>query len=372
MRNIYKKFSCLSLFALIITFSVSCKNNENMSVKSSKTAAESEDIVSNKQSSIIDNERDEASESEMFALDTAISLKVYGSKREEVLNKLENRINELDELLSTGKDSSEVSKLNMSGKAMLSETSISLVKKSLELNKTTGGLFDISIYPLMELWGFPSKNYKVPSDKEIKENLKNVGSDKIIFNEETGEISFKNKGMKIDFGGIGKGYITDELVKILTEEKVESAIINLGGNVFGFNKKPDGSLWNVAIRDPNEPENYMTVVRLEDCAVITSGGYERYFEEDGKIYHHILNPKTGRPSDSDLKSVSIVSKDGTLADAFSTSLFIMGEKKAIDYWKTKGKNFDIILLTEDNRLLVSEGVSDRIVSDRYDINVISR
>ena len=277
----------------------------------------------------------------------------------------------MDELLSTGKETSEVSRLNDEGKAVLSETSISLVKKSLELNKQTGGLFDITIYPLMELWGFPSKNYKVPSDKEIKETLKNVGSEKIVFNEETGEISFKNKGMKIDFGGIGKGYITDELVKILTEEKVESAIINLGGNVFGFNKKPDGSPWNVAIRDPNEPDNYMAVIKLEDSAVITSGGYERYFEENGKIYHHILNPKTGRPSDSDLKSVSIVSKDGTLADTLSTALFIMGEKKAIEYWKTKGKNFDIILLTEDDRLLVSEGISDRIVSERYDINVIT-
>lgn len=372
MRNIYKKITYLSLLALIITFSVSCKHNGNLDVNSSKGEVKSDTIVSYKQSSALDSEREEVSEGEIFALDTAITLKVYGKRRDEVLKKLENRILELDELLSTGKETSEVSRLNMSGKAILSETGRELMERSLELNKETDGLFDISIYPLMELWGFPGKNYKVPSDKEIKENLKNVGSDKIIFDEGTGEISFKNKGMKIDFGGIGKGYITDELVKILTEEKVESAIINLGGNVFGFNSKPDGSLWNVAIRDPNEPENYMAAVKLENCAVITSGGYERYFEENGKIYHHILNPVTGKPSDSNLKSVSIISQDGTLADALSTSLFIMGEKKAIEYWKTKGKNFDVILLTEDNRLLVSEGISERIVSDRYDINVISK
>ena len=372
MNKVLKKIICLSIFTLIVICSVSCSKAGTDTGKGNNIMTDSRGRGSESLSSAYGSEKEEASESEIFALDTAIGLKVYGSKREEVLKKLENRINELDELLSTGKETSEVSRLNRSGKAVLSKITANLVKRSLEIYQKTDGLFDITIYPLMELWGFPSKNYKVPSDKEIKETLKNVGSEKIVFNEETGEISFKNKGMKIDFGGIGKGYITDELVKILTEEKVESAIINLGGNVFGFNKKPDGSLWNVAIRDPNEPENYMTVVRLEDCAVITSGGYERYFEEDGKIYHHILNPKTGRPSDSDLKSVSIVSKDGTLADALSTSLFIMGEKKAIDYWKTKGKNFDIILLTKDNRLLVSEGVSDRIVSDRYDINVISR
>ena len=374
MSKAFKKIIYLSLFTLVVMFSVSCgkfETEKSSKAEDNKIETSSGKISDEKISSNYNNEREEFSESEIFALDTAISLKVYGSKREEVLKKLENRILELDELLSTGKETSEVSRLNGEGKAVLSETSISLVKKSLELNKQTGGLFDITIYPLMELWGFPSKNYKVPSDKEIKETLKNVGSDMIIFDEATGEISFKNKGMEIDFGGIGKGYITDELVKILIEEKVESAIINLGGNVFGFNKKPDGSLWNVAIRDPNEPDNYMAVIRLENSAVITSGGYERYFEEDGNIYHHILNPKTGRPSDSDLKSVSIVSKDGTLADTLSTALFIMGEKKAIEYWKTKGKNFDIILLTEDDRLLVSEGISDRIVSDRYDINVIT-
>ena len=376
MSKALKKIIYLSLFNLVIISSISC--GKSGAAKSSKITSDNKIEISSgkisneKISSDYDSEREESSESEIFALDTAITLKVYGNKRNAVLKKLENRINELDNLLSTGKADSEVSRLNDTGKAVLSETSISLVKKSLELNKQTGGLFDITIYPLMELWGFPSKNYKVPSDKEIKENLKNVGSDKIIFDENTGKISFKNKGMKIDFGGIGKGYITDELVKILTDEGVESAIINLGGNVFGLNKKPDGSLWNVAIRDPDEPENYMAAIRIGNSAVITSGGYERYFEENGKIYHHILNPKTGKPSDSNLKSVSIVSKNATLADALSTSLFIMGEKKAIEYWRKNGADFDIILMTVDNRLLVSEGISGQVISDKYEVETVNK
>ena len=362
----------ISYLLLLITVTVLASCGKQKDKIEGNGILETKSIEMSSQSKASDLEKSEASESEIFALDTAITLKVYGSKRVEVLKKLEDKINELDDMLSTGKETSEVSRLNRSGEAVLSPTMANLIKRSKAIYNKTDGLFDITIYPLMELWGFSTKNYKVPSGKEIAEKLKLVGFDKIDFNEETRKISFKNKGMEIDFGGIGKGYITDELVKILTDEKVESAIINLGGNVFGFRKKPDGSLWNVAIRDPNEPENYMAAVKIEDCAVITSGGYERYFEEGGKIYHHILNPKTGKPSDSDLKSVSIVSKDGTLADALSTSLFIMGEKKAIDYWKTKGKNFDIILLTKDNRLLVSEGVSDRIISDRYDINVITK
>ena len=372
MNKVLKKIICLSIFTLTVICSVSCSKAGTDTGKGNNIMTDSRGRGSENLSSAYGSEREEASESEIFALDTAIGLKVYGSKREEVLKKLENRINELDELLSTGKETSEVSRLNRSGKAVLSKITANLVKRSLEIYQKTDGLFDITIYPLMELWGFPSKNYKVPSDKEIKEKLKDVGSDKIIFDEAAGEISFKNRGMEIDFGGIGKGYITDELVKILTEEKVESAIINLGGNVFGFKKKPDGSLWNVAIRDPNEPDKYMAVIKLEDSAVITSGGYERYFEKDGVTYHHILDPRTGKPSNSNLKSVSIVSKDGTLADALSTSLFIMGEEGAAEYWKKNGNNFDIILMTKDNRLLISNNIKGKVISDNYEVEVIKK
>jgi hypothetical protein len=371
MNVVSRKISYL-LLLITVTVLASCGKQKGKTEGSGILEPNSKEMSSQSLSKASDLEKSEASESEIFALDTAITLKVYGSKRVVVLKKLEDKINELDEMLSTGKETSEVSRLNRSGVAVLSPTVANLVKRSLDIYKKTDGLFDITIYPLMELWGFPTKNYKVPSEKEIEEKLKLVGSDKIDFNEETRKISFKNKGMEIDFGGIGKGYITDELVKILTDEKVESAIINLGGNVFGFRKKPDGSLWNIAIRDPNEPDKYMAAIRLEDSAVITSGGYERYFEENGIIYHHILDPRTGKPSDSGLKSVSIISKDGTLADALSTSLFIMGEEKAIGYWKKNGSDFDILLMTKDNRLLVSEGIKDKIISDNYRIEVINK
>ena len=371
MNVVSRKISYL-LLLITVTVLASCGKQKGKTEGSGILEPNSKEVSSQSLSKASDLEKSEASESEIFALDTAITLKVYGSKRVVVLKKLEDKINELDDMLSTGKETSEVSRLNRSGEAVLSPTVANLVKRSLDIYKKTDGLFDITIYPLMELWGFPTKNYKVPSEKEIEEKLKLVGSDKIDFNEETRKISFKNKGMEIDFGGIGKGYITDELVKILTDEKVESAIINLGGNVFGFRKKPDGSLWNIAIRDPNEPDKYMAAIRLEESAVITSGGYERYFEENGVIYHHILDPRTGKPSESGLKSVSIISKDGTLADALSTSLFIMGEEKAVKYWKENGSNFDILLMTKDNRLLVSAGIKDKVISDNYKIEVINK
>lgn len=371
MNVVSRKISYL-LLLITVTVLASCGKQKGKTEGSGILEPISKEMSSQSLSKASDLEKSESSESEIFALDTAITLKVYGSKRVEVLKKLENKINELDDMLSTGKETSEVSRLNRSGEAVLSPTMANLIMRSKAIYNKTDGLFDITIYPLMELWGFSTKNYKVPSGKEIAEKLKLVGFDKIDFNEETRKISFKNKGMEIDFGGIGKGYITDELVKILIDEKVESAIINLGGNVFGFRKKPDGSLWNIAIRDPNEPDKYMAAIRLEDSAVITSGGYERYFEENGIIYHHILDPRTGKPSDSGLKSVSIISKDGTLADALSTSLFIMGEEKAVKYWKENGNDFDILLMTKDNRLLVSVGIKDKIISDNYKIEVINK
>ena len=244
----------ISYLLLLITVTVLASCGKQKDKIEGNGILETKSIEMSSQSKASDLEKSEASESEIFALDTAITLKVYGSKRVEVLKKLEDKINELDDMLSTGKETSEVSRLNRSGEAVLSPTMANLIKRSKAIYNKTDGLFDITIYPLMELWGFSTKNYKVPSGKEIAEKLKLVGFDKIDFNEETRKISFKNKGMEIDFGGIGKGYITDELVKILTDEKVESAIINLGGNVFGFRKKPDGSLWNIAIRDPNEPD----------------------------------------------------------------------------------------------------------------------
>lgn len=311
-------------------------------------------------------------EKTMFAFDTEISLRIYGNKGEDVIARLEEKIVEFNELLSPGKANSEISRLNESGRAVLSKISAELVKKSLEYNIKTGGIFDITTYSLMEKAGFTSKNYKVLSDEEIKEALENVGYDKIFFNEATREISFATEGVKIGFGAIGKGYITDELVKLLRQEGVKSAIINLGGNVFALNKKPDGSLWSIALRDAENPARYMAAVMLEDEAIITSGGYERYFEKDGKRYHHILDTRTGKPSTSNLKSVSIISRDGTLADVLATTFFIMGEQAALDYWRNSEDDFEIIFLTEDNRLLVSEKVKDRVFSDIYKIEQVNR
>ena len=164
--------------------------------------------------------------------------------------------------------------------------------------------------------------------------------------------------MEIDFGGIAKGYTSDQLAKIFAEYGIESGLINLGGNVDAYGSKTDGTAWRVAIQSPDQDGNYIGVLEATDKAVITSGGYERYFEEDGITYHHIIDPSTGYPADSGLKSVTIICDDGTLADGLSTSLFIMGEEKASQFWQGHSDEFDFVLMKDDGSLVISEGIED--------------
>ena len=147
-------------------------------------------------------------------------------------------------------------------------------------------------------------------------------------------------------------------------------MINLGGNVQVLGGKTDGTPWNVAIQNPENSSDYLGIIKAKDKAIITSGGYERYFEKNGKRYHHIIDPKTGSPAKSDLKSVTIISNDGTLADAYSTSLFVMGFNKAVDFWRNNQQEFDAVFYTCDNKLLVTKGLEKSFSSD-LDYKVIS-
>lgn len=326
-------------------------------------------------SSSSETSSDTAVTREVFAMDTYMSLTAYGSNADQAVHDAISLIKELDAMLSTGDDSSEIGKINATGSGTLPEDGKELMKRSLELYGSTDGTFDISIYPVMELWGFPTKEYRVPDEQEIKDALKLVDASKIQFDENTGEVSFAESGMKIDFGGIAKGYTSSKIMELFREEGVTSGIVNLGGNVQALGTKPDGSDWRIGIRGPGESdedaEDYVGILTTHDKAVITSGGYERYFEKDGKRYHHIIDPATGYPADSGVVSSTIVSADGTLADGLSTTLFILGPEKAADYWREHADEFDFILMKEDGSLLVSEGIEDCFTSDR-EITIVRR
>lgn len=348
-----KAFSVLILIIML----VGCSNeNEVNTSKTTSTTTVNDTIPASK---------------EFFAMDTYMEVDAYGDNGEKAVAKAEKEVNKLDSILSTGKSTSEISKLNKNKKQVVSADTMSLIKESVKISKETNSAFNPTIYPLMELWGFTTKNYYVPKDNEIKPLLNHMDIDNIKIDESKNEVSFKDSNMKIDLGAIAKGYTSSKIIDIFKENNIKSGMVTLGGNVQVLGKKPDGSLWKVGIQNPISESEYLGVLQTSDKAVITSGGYERNFTKNGKIYHHILEPSNGYPANNGLTSVTIISSDGTLADALSTSLFVMGKDKAIDFYKKSNYNFDFILYTSDNKLFISDGIEDVFSSD-LDIKVVNK
>ena len=306
--------------------------------------------------------------SDIFAMDTYMSLTAYGAKAEDAVTEAIHEIQRLDAMFSVGNTDSDVTTANMQGSATVSDETAYLVEQSLEISRKTDGAFDITIYPVMELWGFTTKNYKVPQADELQETLKRVSYENVSLKDH--ELVLKNNA-QIDFGGIAKGYTSSRVMQIFKEYGIEHGMVNLGGNVQTLGTKTDGTAWRVAIQSPQGGNQYLGVLETSDQAVITSGGYERYFEENGVTYHHIIDPKTGYPSDSDLTSVTIVCADGTKADALSTSFFVMGLQKAESFYENTDLDFDAILLTKDNQIYISEGIAQNFTSD-YTVNVLKK
>ena len=306
--------------------------------------------------------------SDIFAMDTYMSLTAYGAKAEDAVTEAIHEIQRLDAMFSVGNTDSDVTTANMQGSATVSDETAYLVEQSLEISRKTDGAFDITIYPVMELWGFTTKNYKVPQADELQETLKRVSYENVSLKDH--ELVLKNNA-QIDFGGIAKGYTSSRVMQIFKEYGIEHGMVNLGGNVQTLGTKTDGTAWRVAIQSPQGGNQYLGVLETSDQAVITSGGYERYFEENGVTYHHIIDPKTGYPSDSDLTSVTIVCADGTKADALSTSFFVMGLQKAESFYENTDLDFDVILLTKDNQIYISEGIAQNFTSD-YTVNVLKK
>ena len=351
---------CASVFA------GGCGQSGQDTTKSKK----SESTGSSKKSTEQASSDTEASK-DIFAMDTYMTVTAYGEKAQDAVDAAEAEIERLDTLLSTGNADSEIAKLNEQKSATLSEDGGYLVKRALELNKETDGAFDIAIYPVMEAWGFPIQDFRVPSADELTGLLKHVDAAKISYDKDTIEISFEDDQRKIDLGGIAKGYTSSRIMDIFKENGITSGLVNLGGNVQALGTKTDGSNWRVAVQSPDDTEDYLGVLSIRDKAVITSGGYERYFEQDGVTYHHIIDPKIGYPAENGLVSVTIVSSDGTLADGLSTSLFIMGEEKAAEFWKAHSDEFEAILETDDGTIYVTEGLKDSFTTD-LDMKVITK
>ena len=221
----------------------------------------------------------------------------------------------------------------------------------------------------MEAWGFTSGDYRVPDEAELSALLAHVDDKEIAISDSTVTIP---ADAKVDLGGIAKGFTSARVMEIFRENGVENGILSLGGNVQALGTKPDGSLWRVGLQDPADERALFATLELADKAVITSGAYERNFEQNGVVYHHIIDPRTGYPAESGLSSVTIVSDDGTLADGLSTALYIMGKEAAVEFWRSNRDDFDMVLLADDGAVTVSAGIADALtLSDGSTAEVVS-
>ena len=295
-------------------------------------------------------------ERSLFAMNTYMTFTAYGEDAQAALQEAEECIQQVEGLWSVTDEDSEIYQANHSGgqPVTVSEETAEIISFALEMAQRTGGALDPTIYPVLTAWGFTTDSKQVPSQQQIAQLLEQVGYDRIRLNGT--ELTVPD-GMELDLGAVGKGYTADLVTEILRRHGVSSALISLGGNIQAIGSRPDGSDWRLGIRAPWESGN-LGVLTVSDAAVVTSGGYENYFDdEQGNIYWHILDPSTGYPADSGLQSVTIVGREGKMCDALSTALFVMGAQSAEQYWRENG-GFEMLLVTDSGEILITEGIAE--------------
>ena len=297
---------------------------------------------------------------QIFAMDTVMTLTAYGKNAEAGLNAAESVILAMDVMLDPELSTSTVYAINhaQGNSVVVSAQLAKMITSARTVYDQSGGALDPTLYPLIKRWGFVDQKYYKPTEPEIAEDLSRLCFDKITLTSFPASgsysLSIPDYG-QMSFGAVAKGCAAENAIDAMRQAGVTSGIISLGGNVQTLGVKPDGSLWNVAIQDPDNPEGYIGIVTVGETAVVTSGPYQRYFVTKGVTYHHILNPATGHPSGSPLRSVTIICEDGTMADCLSTAMFVLGESKALNYWRQYG-GFEMILVTTDGRVVCTKGL----------------
>ncbi len=287
--------------------------------------------------------------------DTIITLNIYGTKDRAVMEDCLILCDEFEKKFSKTVEGSDIWKINHAEGAWVevSEETIDILKQAIYYSELTEGAFDVTIAPLTELWHVNDNDGILPAEEEIKEAMSHVNYRFIEIDEN--KVRLTDEKAQIDLGGIAKGYIADKLEELMKERGVTSAMIDLGGNIKVVGRKTDGSSWNIGIQKPFADRNEVIgSVMVTDKTVVSSGIYERYFECDGKIYHHIIDITTGAPSESDLESVTIIGESSAAADALSTSCILLGSQKGMALIESI-EGVEAVFVTRDGNVLVSSG-----------------
>lgn len=298
---------------------------------------------------------------EQFLLGTYIKIRVYDEGKEAVLKKAFARIKELGDKITVNQKGSEVDEINQQAgikPVKVSDDIYPLLKRAYEYSEDSQGGFDMAIGPITQLWHIGFDDARKPSQQEIDQALKLVDYRKVKLNDEDKTVFLEEKGMQLDLGAIAKGFITDEVVKVLREDDVTTAVVDLGGNIYVLGHSPRGEKedWNVGIQDPNNARNTVIgTIKESNKTVVTSGIYERFLKVDGKTYHHLFDPRTGYPFENDIAGVTIITKKSIDGDGLSTAVFAMGVKKGLEYAENL-ENVDTIFVTKEDKVYVSKDI----------------
>lgn len=288
-------------------------------------------------------------EKSIIAMGTVVTEKVYSEKPSAAIKDIGDIINGLENTISWRKEDSAVGILNKEGKVQnkyLGE----VIYDMQALSRLTEGKFDLTIGAVSRLWNIGEENERIPTEEEIRNALKTVGTDKV---QAQGYTLRVDEGTLVDFGAIGKGFACDLIYNYLLNTDINGAVVSVGGSIVAYgdyNKKGDN--WRIAVSHPRDDKKYLGVISLDEGFVSTSGDYERYFEKDGKRYHHILDATTGYPSESGLISVTVVAESGVMSDALSTACLLAGEKKAIEILEGAGAS---AILVDENLNITTVG-----------------
>lgn len=307
-----------------------------------------------------------------FIFDTIVNVKIYDNRATKAnFEDIDTLLNEIDTKINRQLEGSEINIVNENAgiaSVKVSEDTYELVAKALDYAKRTDGMFDPAIGKLVGLWNIGHEDAHVPEPEEIAEALRLCDYRKVELNEANHEIYLQEKGMAIDLGSIGKGYAADKIYDYLADQGFNSAIIDLGGNVYAMGQKPGNQPWNIGIQDPDQERgNSIGKIKVEDKTIVTSGIYERFFIEDGKMYQHILDPRTGYPVDNGISSVSIVTKSSADADALSTTLFVLGIEDGLKFIENT-PDTEALFVSKDKKLYASSGFKEMLekTNDSYE------
>jgi FAD:protein FMN transferase len=307
-------------------------------------------------------------------LGTTCMVRLYAGGGNAALDAAFARLAEIERHMTINKPGSEVDAVNeAAGKhpVKVSTDVLHVVQDGLQYSEDGDGAFDITVAPLVKLWGIGTQTARVPSESEIRSALSRIGYKDLVANDRDSTVFLKRPGMGIDLGSVAKGFAADEVVKVLRPRGVTSALIDLGGNVLTFGTKPGGALWRIAIQDPEKARGTMVgYVDIPGGSVTTAGTYERYFERDGKRYFHILDARTGYPAWNGLSAVAVWAPDSTMADGYDTLVFTLGLDRGIKLVESTRGKIEAVFITEKKGVFVTPGLRGRFTLTAADYTLM--